>query len=275
MYNYSIHEWIAFFIIYCFVGWIIESVYVSFEYGRWVNRGFLNGPFLPIYGFGAIIILISTLFVRENVFFVFLFGMTGTTLLEYITGYLLEKIFHAKYWDYTYDFFNINGYVCLFCSLCWGLLSIFLVNVLHTPVEHFVGKTEEKILVIADVTFLIYFVTDIVVSAKQAFDLKKIIDEKIKQNEYVLRMQKRIDVVIALLNDDKERVQQRVDAFKEEIAGKRREIEMAIEEYNQKLDEYTKNAFKILKRNPGFAVPRDKSIIEDIKSFVRSKHEKR
>ena len=83
MFAYNLWQWIAFFIIYCLIGWIGESLYVSWEHRKWVNRGFLHGPFLPIYGFGAVIILISTIPVRNNYFLIFLFGMLGATLLEY------------------------------------------------------------------------------------------------------------------------------------------------------------------------------------------------
>ena len=86
MFAYNLWQWIAFFIIYCLIGWIGESLYVSWEHRKWVNRGFLHGPFLPIYGFGAVIILISTIPVRNNYFLIFLFGMLGATLLEYFTG---------------------------------------------------------------------------------------------------------------------------------------------------------------------------------------------
>ena len=75
MFAYNLWQWIAFFIIYCLIGWIGESLYVSWEHRKWVNRGFLHGPFRPIYGFGAVIILISTIPVRNNYFLIFLFGM--------------------------------------------------------------------------------------------------------------------------------------------------------------------------------------------------------
>ena len=120
MYHYDFFEWLAFFAVYCFIGWAFESVYVSIEHGKWVNRGFLNGPFLPIYGFGAIIMLFSALPVRNSVPLTFLFGMIGATLLEYVTGYLMEKIFQVKLWDYSYEPLNLNGYICLGCSLMWG-----------------------------------------------------------------------------------------------------------------------------------------------------------
>ena len=92
--------------------------------GRWVNRGFLNGPFLPIYGFGAVTILISTMSVRDSVPLIFLLGMLGATVLEYVTGACMERMFHVRYWDYSNQKLNLNGHICLTSSLAWGIFSV-------------------------------------------------------------------------------------------------------------------------------------------------------
>ena len=98
---YTVHQWVLLFYLYCFMGWIWESCYVSLKNHKWVNRGFLKGPLLPIYGSGAIVVLISTLVVQKNLVLVFIIGMIAATILEYITGALMEKLFHVRYWDYT------------------------------------------------------------------------------------------------------------------------------------------------------------------------------
>ena len=133
---YTIHQWLIVFYIYCFMGWIWESCYVSLKSHKWVNRGFLKGPFLPIYGTGAIVVLISTLRVQNNILLIFIIGMISATILEYITGALMEKLFHVRYWDYTSQPFNINGYVCLLCSLAWGVFSLLLVKVVNLSLIH-------------------------------------------------------------------------------------------------------------------------------------------
>ena len=106
---YTIHQWLLLFYLYCFAGWVWESCYVSALKHKWINRGFLKGPLLPIYGSGAIVVLISTITVKENIFLVFIIGMIAATVLEYITGELMESIFHVRYWDYSNKPLILNG----------------------------------------------------------------------------------------------------------------------------------------------------------------------
>ena len=89
MQTYTVSQWLLFFFIYCFMGWVWESCYVSAKSGKWVNRGFLHGPALPIYGSGAIVILVSTIGVRDSIPLIFLLGMLSSTILEFVTGYCM------------------------------------------------------------------------------------------------------------------------------------------------------------------------------------------
>lgn len=114
MQAYTVSQWFLFFFIYCFIGWVWESCYVSAKSGKWVNRGFLHGPALPIYGSGAIVILVSTIGVRESIPLIFLFGMISSTILEFVTGYCMERMFGVRYWDYSKKPFNLMGHICLF-----------------------------------------------------------------------------------------------------------------------------------------------------------------
>lgn len=93
MYVYSLGQWLLFFFLYCFLGWVWESCYVSAKRRQWVNRGFLHGPMLPIYGTGAVIILLATIPVRDSLWLVFLLGMLAATALEYVTGAAMEALF--------------------------------------------------------------------------------------------------------------------------------------------------------------------------------------
>ena len=135
MYPYSFVQWLLFFYLYCFIGWIWESCYVSLKKRHLVNRGFLHGPLLPIYGFGAMTILLVTMRVRDSIPLIFLAGMAGATILEYFTGAAMERIFHVRYWDYSNQPLNLNGHICLISSLAWGFFSILLVRVVHKPAE--------------------------------------------------------------------------------------------------------------------------------------------
>ena len=140
MHAYYFSQWVLFFFIYSFIGWVWESCYVSVRKHRWVNRGFMHGPMLPLYGSGALVVLVSTISVRENMALVFLLGMLAATVLEYFTGAAMERIFHVRYWDYSNQKLNIHGYICVSSSLCWGGFSVLLVRVVHLPIETAVLK---------------------------------------------------------------------------------------------------------------------------------------
>lgn len=196
--SYSIDQWLIFFFIYSLFGWIWETSLVSIRSRKWVNRGFLFGPWIPIYGFGAVIILHLTLGVRDNLALIFIYGMIGASLLEYVTGYFMEKIFKVRYWDYSDKKINLNGYICLLASLCWGAFSILLVRVLHRPVEDFVLKIPSKIIDTLSHILLAAFAVDSAISIKSALDLRRILEE-FKENSVVLNS---INEKIMKLNKD-------------------------------------------------------------------------
>ena len=109
MYTYAWYHWLTFFYIYCFFGWSFESAYVSLRKGRFVNRGFLRLPMLPLYGTGAVMMLWVSLPVKDHLALVYLSGVIAATILEYVTGWSMERLFKVKYWDYSNQHFNLNG----------------------------------------------------------------------------------------------------------------------------------------------------------------------
>lgn len=119
------------FFIYSFLGWACETVYCSFGSRHFVNRGFLNGPLCPVYGFGALLVVWAMQPFSRNIFLTFLAGVILTSVLEYITGWLLEALFHLKLWDYSARFLNINGRVCLKNSLLFGVMAVVTVFWIH------------------------------------------------------------------------------------------------------------------------------------------------
>lgn len=119
------------FVIYSFIGWIYESIYASCHKKTWVNRGFLNGPIIPIYGAGATLIYLVLWQYRNQYFLVFIGGMLLATLLEYVTSLCMELLFHARWWDYSNLKFNLNGRVCLPVSLFWGFLALLMTELIQ------------------------------------------------------------------------------------------------------------------------------------------------
>ena len=122
------------FFIYAFLGWCTEVSYAALKTGRFVNRGFLNGPVCPVYGFGVVIVLWVLEPLRGNLLLLFLGSVALTSLLEWLTGFVLERLFHQRWWDYSQEPFNLGGYICLRFSIAWGLACLFVVKLLHPSV---------------------------------------------------------------------------------------------------------------------------------------------
>ena len=126
------------FFIYAFLGWCTEVSYAATKTGRFVNRGFLNGPWCPIYGFGVVIVLSFLEPLKNNLPLLFLGSVVLTSALEWVTGFLLEKLFAQRWWDYSNEPFNLGGYICLRFSLAWGFACVFVVKLLHPTVLLFI-----------------------------------------------------------------------------------------------------------------------------------------
>ncbi|MDW2798675.1 hypothetical protein RZO55_13915 [Clostridium boliviensis] len=180
MFVYTWYQWLLFFFIYCFIGWVIESTYVSVRSLHFVNRGFLRLPLLPLYGSGAILMLFLSLPVKGNLILVFLSGMAGASVLEYLTGYIMERLFKMKYWDYSSNPFNINGYVCLGTSIAWGFLTILLTEVVHRPLEWIVLQLSEVTCILLVAGIGILFIYDTIQSTKAALDLGTVLESLTK-----------------------------------------------------------------------------------------------
>lgn len=200
-YQYTFIQWLLFFFIYCFLGWVWESCYVSIKKREWINRGFLHGPMLPIYGSGAIIVLLCTIGVRDQVILIFIFGMTGATILEYVTGACMERLFRVRYWDYSHMPLNLKGYICLPVSLGWGVFSVLLVRVIHVPIENLVLQIPERIAEVVSVVCSSAFAVDFTMSFSEAMDLRDMLIRLSDSNEKIQRLQKRLEVVSAFAED--------------------------------------------------------------------------
>lgn len=168
---------LLYFAIYSFLGWCVESVYKSILEKKFVNSGFLYGPFCPIYGFGAIIMTLVLTKLSSNIFVVFIVSTILLTIWEYVVGVLLEKIFKTKYWDYSHLKFNINGRVCLKNSIYWGILGVIFTFIIHPFIKEYVDLIPGKVLIYVDVIIYIILLTDVIISITRIL----FIDKKIQQ----------------------------------------------------------------------------------------------
>lgn len=157
-------NYLLYFFIYGTLGWMLEVSFQSIKTGKFINRGFLNGPICPIYGVGAAIVIFFLSGIADsNKLMLFLGSIFITTVIELITGFLLDKIFHKHWWDYSDRRFNIGGYVCLEFSIAWGFLCLFLYDINHPLVQKMVDiipyKAKIYILIILSIIICIDFIS--------------------------------------------------------------------------------------------------------------------
>ena len=165
---YHLMNWL---IIYIFFGWVWETCYVSVKSGKFVNRGFINGPLCTIYGFGAVSVYMILRPFSDNLLYLYLGGVVVATALEYVTAVLMESIFHTSWWDYSDNKFNFQGRICLGCSLGWGLFTVGLFRVLHPVVEEFTELYTRRTGEIAVCVITVVYIVDFAFSAAAAFHL--------------------------------------------------------------------------------------------------------
>jgi uncharacterized membrane protein len=149
-----------YFVIYSFAGWGCETVYCSMISNKFVNRGFLNGPFCPVYGFGALMMIEVLKTLPRNIIIVFLAGTILTSALEYFTGFVLETVFNAKWWDYSDRKFNVKGRICLFNSIIFGLMCVLLIFVLQPFMERIISPIPFLPKMIITAVLIAYFIAD-------------------------------------------------------------------------------------------------------------------
>lgn len=182
------------FFFYSAAGWLVESTYCSIGEKRIINRGFLTGPMCPIYGSGA---LVMTLFLynpfKDKPLYVFLIGMVLCDIVEYVTSLLMEVLFHARWWDYTSEFMNIRGRICLKHTLYWGIASVAFVYVIHPKINAVFASLDSQILLYIMIAVLAVFTLDVINAVRKALDIRQL----------QVKLNKIIDTVSESLNNVK------------------------------------------------------------------------
>lgn len=136
----NLYIWFWYFLIYAFIGWCAEVSYAAATLGKFVNRGFLNGPLCPIYGFGVCFVILCLTPLRTVPPLLYIGAVLITSLLEFVTGWLLERFFHQKWWDYSDKKFNVKGYVCLSFSIIWGIGCMAVIYLVQPSVSALIGR---------------------------------------------------------------------------------------------------------------------------------------
>ena len=192
MLNYQMPQLLFLFFIFCNIGWVIESTIESLYRRSFINRGFLKGPYIPIYGFGGMTILLCCMPFEENGFIVYFVGVLSCTTLEYFVGWVMETIFQKQFWDYSMLKFTYKNRISLIPSLFWGLLSLFLVYVLFKPVDALVSIVPMEFSIVYDIVFSVIMAVDIVMSVSSHIHFKEYLKKfpaetakRLMRNKYI------------------------------------------------------------------------------------------
>lgn len=262
--EYSFLEIIIYFITYSFLGWVMESIFRSISEKKIINTGFLKGPFCPIYGVGAIIMLLFLKRFSDNLTVLFIVSVVVLTIWEYLVGVLLEKLFHTKYWDYSKNKFNFQGRICLTNSIFWGILGVVFVKYIHPAIENLIEKIDVRILIfvysILGIVILVDMITSIVKVKNIKVTLEKIeklnneIREKLKEEnvQYIIEQLKyKRNKTILRLYKNVYRLKKAFPAIntKEitEVLSKKVELKEIKEEIKQRIEKRTRKDNKAIK----------------------------
>lgn len=219
MFHYMTYQWLFILYIYSFLGWCFESAFVSIKSKEWINRGFMRGPFLPLYGSGATMMLVVSMPFADHIVLTYVAGCIGATVLEYITGVTMEALFNVRYWDYSNRPFNFQGQICLRSTLTWGFFTVLMTRVLHWPIDRFVNSVPNRILYYVTMLLTVYIVIDFTLSFKAALDIRDILVRMQRVKEEMVRMQRRLDVIVAFNNEDKEQRKQERELSLSELSS--------------------------------------------------------
>lgn len=228
------------FVIYSVLGWCCECLYCAACDRKWVNRGFLNGPVCPIYGFGAMTVVLALTPFRNRIFLLFFAGMAVTSLLEYFTSWLMEKLFHTKWWDYSTYPCNIRGRVCLRNSLMFGGLSVVAMQLVHPAIAGLVGRLTGGALYALSAALGAVFATDLFFTLRAMLEL----NGKLEQLE---------QLAAELREQEERRVQLRRQQYQQKLEDKRQQrealAEAAVQKIEQKVESLRLHRQQLVRKN--------------------------
>ncbi|MDF2615698.1 MAG: hypothetical protein K0Q47_353 [Sedimentibacter sp.] len=290
-----------YFIIYAFIGWCTEVVYAAVSTGKLINRGFLNGPVCPIYGFGVLAVISLLTPVKNNLLLLYVGSVVLTSLIEFVTGWILEKAFNHKWWDYTEYPFNIKGYICLKFSLAWGTACLLIINAIHPLVQNSVSYINIGAGKIMLCIFLTIITVDVVATVQSVLKLnrqlgkinevaakirsisddmaEKISEESIsiveKGEELKAAIEEQKLAVSSKLEERLSEVESTIEDRKEVLSQKIEEKRVIIRQLKSTRDEMLSLSFfgerRLLNAFPGIKSKHYKEALEDLKEKILRK----
>lgn len=268
---FSVDEIVLLFFIYSFLGWCVEVAFVAVTLGEVSNRGFLNGPVCPIYGCGMLGVLFALLPVENHIILLFIGGVFICSVIELFGGWILDRIFHMRWWDYTENKFNIGGYVCLAFSIMWGIAVVFAVKFVHHPIMAIVEKIPRSAKIFIIIIFSVIFVADMIVTLKNLIGIRKSLGQLERLAEELHNVGDQLkDVVGNSAITVAEKAEEGKEIWNEKTAPGREKIVTAAEIGKERIVAATEEQReKFVKQMQELEVKRD-TIIENIQR--RSRH---
>ena len=209
---YNLEIYFMMFIIYSIAGWIMEVTLGLIEKHKFVNRGFLIGPYCPIYGFGVLSVSILLSKISNNIILLFLLATLICGTLEYLTSYFMEKIFHARWWDYTRRKFNINGRICLETLIPFGIISVLVICFVNPWLIERLHEIPNNVLDILVISLLLVYVIDSIISFSIIVRFKNLSKkEKDNTEEIAKKVRETAEAAINKLNTEKELLMNKID----------------------------------------------------------------
>jgi len=224
LFGYDFYYLFYVFVIYCIIGWIYESCYVSMKEKSLVNRGFLTGPVIPIYGFGALIFYLVFWDNRNQLLLVYFGGVLLATVLEYVTSFLMEIIFHTRWWDYSNFRLNLNGRVSLMVSLFWGALALLMMKVIHPGIDYIIASIPRNYGEIIGYAMMPLFVIDLISASITSVQLDKVLAKMQNLRQDMLEY-----VETTKVYDTKEELKERI--YELRLAGVFSEVRSSLDEW--------------------------------------------
>ncbi|MCR5214126.1 MAG: putative ABC transporter permease [Eubacterium sp.] len=259
IFGMTMYQMLWYFMIYSVLGWAIEVCYHAVTLGKVVNRGFLNGPVCPVYGSGVIMVLIVLYEIGQlfgidtdldsvSTSILFIIGIIFATFIELVAGFLLDKLFHARWWDYSNNKFNLNGYICLEFSIIWGLAIAFVLRIVQPCFESlvdFIPKLPGMILLIV---FYLIFIADIVITVLTVLRLNKELEKMQTIQNSINKISDQMSELIGnttikamdKLSEEKVEMAEKTGDIIENIQDKRNEYELKKAELEDKFEHIKK-----------------------------------
>lgn len=260
----SFYEIVWIFLIYAFIGWCAEVAFAAVNEGVFVNRGFLNGPYCPIYGAGVLTVVALLEPLKENAILLFAGSLLLTSILEYLTGFVLEKVFGNKWWDYSDMPFNIRGYVCLKFSIMWGLGCMFIVHEVHPHIMHLIRWVPQKVGITLAVLLVAAFAADLLVTVNTILNFNK-----------KLRMLEEIAAGMHKVSDEiGEDIFERVSDIQKDVSGARSRVEELNAEYRKLMAHRPFGVRRLMRAFPRLKSRDHDKILQQYKDFLKKKQQK-